>query len=428
MPGGDGFVGVVTSLVSQPPRQSRKAPRLDSDRARTSSGRGGFGNRASEVCRTMPRRTVGLSDRGVSPGGSKMAAASAGSRSRDQMARTMRWVSSVSSSPVKVPSRSSVRTVRWVRQSSVRLGSTGERVGAGSWVNAPNRLGDTCRRYGASIEVSRSVGGRGPRLGRTIGPIRPGRRTMPVCPPARPRPPWPPLPALPALPGVVPGEDRDDGDRPVEGADQPPGLGTLKDARGRVTEGGAAQGVGSVHPEDEVAEVGRLPRGVGPVEKPLPPADEDRVGPADVEPPGRVGRGRVSGDAQRQGREDGEDPLQGERDPGADGHGEDHAARRGGAVGGQPRRLALQPGVLAEVLRRQLEDQRRRLGVGDELRVRRRRAPHDSRVRAAARRRGPQSGTGGCRRDQRGPVARRRRPPRGDETTARQPPRRNGRT
>src|SRR6185312_3677653 len=63
----DGLVGVVTSLVSQPPRQSRKAPRLDNDRARTSSGRGGFGNRASEVCRTMPRRTVGLSDWGVSP-------------------------------------------------------------------------------------------------------------------------------------------------------------------------------------------------------------------------------------------------------------------------------------------------------------------------------------------------------------------------
>src|SRR6188472_1202765 len=89
------------------------------------------------------------------------------------------------------------------------------------------------------------------------------------------------LPALPALPGVVPGEDRDHGDRAVEGADQPPGLGALEDARGRVAERGAAQGVGSVHPEDEVAEVGRLPRGVGPVEEPLPPADEDRVGPAD---------------------------------------------------------------------------------------------------------------------------------------------------
>ena len=77
----------------------------------------------------------------------------------------------------------------------------------------------------------------------------------------------------------------------------------------------------------------------------------------------------MAGDAQRQGREDGEDPLQGERDPGADGQGEDDPARRGRAVGGQPGGVwRLQPGVLAEVLRRQLEDERRRVGVGDQLR------------------------------------------------------------
>ena len=172
-----------------------------------------------------------------------------------------------------------------------------------------------------------------------------------------------------ALPGVVSGEHGDHGDRTVERADQPARLCALQDARGGVAEGRPALRGGPVDPEDEVAEVGCLAGVVGPVEEALPAADEDRVGPADVEPAGRVGRRGVAGDAQRQRREDGEDALQGERNPGADRQGEDDPARGGGAVGGQTGgRLGLQPGVLTKVLRRQLEDQRRRVGVGNQLR------------------------------------------------------------
>jgi hypothetical protein len=125
---------------------------------------------------------------------------------------------------------------------------------------------------------------------------------------------------------------------------------------------------GPLHPEHEVAEIGRMTGVVGPVEQALPPSDEDRVGPGGVQATGRFGRRGVPGDPQRQGRQDGEDPLEREGHSRADGQREDDAARRRGPVSGQAvRRLALQPGVLAEVLRRQLEDDGRRVGVGDEL-------------------------------------------------------------
>ncbi len=177
------------------------------------------------------------------------------------------------------------------------------------------------------------------------------------------------MPAGPsAVVGVAPREHRHHGHRPVEGADQPTGLGALQDARRGVAEAGAPRTAGRSSPKTRSPRSAAWPASSARSSSRSQP--RTRIASVHVTSSRRDGSSGVAcaGDAQGQRREDGEDPLQGEGNPGADGQREDDAARRRSAVGGQSAgRLGLQPRVLAEVLRRQLEDQRRRLGVGDQL-------------------------------------------------------------